>query len=189
MNTPLQTWLKAQLEGPHAEKSLQNLLGSVWKILWNSRFPLCDPANSPEEALLLARDWAESVPEFPPEWRTWLVEATQAPLNLLPAAHAIVSFCEDRETALAQLRLFPDPVAHSGQEVLRDYRSVPCPLNSMRARLALSRLANGQWLRLYLDCGSPIENVPGALLADGHRILEKRRFGDYWELLVEKASI
>lgn len=189
MNTSLQTWLKAQLEGPHAEKSLQNLLGSVWKILWNSRFPQSEPASSPEEALLLARDWAESLPDFPPEWRTWLIEATQAPLNLLPAAYAIVAFCEEREAVLAQLRHFPDPVAHCGQEVLRDYRSVPCPLNSMRARLALSRLANGQWLRLYLDCGSPIENVPGALLADGHRILEKKRFGDYWELLVEKASI
>lgn len=189
MNTPLQTWLKAQLASPHAEKSLQNLLGSVWKILWNSRFPQNEPASSPDEALLLARDWAESLPEFTPEWRSWLVEATQAPLDLLPAAQAIVAFCEERESVLAQLRRFPDPVAHSGHEVLRDYRGVPCPLNSMRARLALARLAKGQWLRLYLDGGSPIENVPGALLADGHRILEKKRLGEFWELLVEKASV
>jgi TusA-related sulfurtransferase len=52
-----------------------------------------------------------------------------------------------------------------------DLRGTPCPLNYVRARLALERLHQGDWLQVDLDAGEPEEMVSQSLGGDGHPVL------------------
>ena len=51
-----------------------------------------------------------------------------------------------------------------------DLRGVPCPLNWVRAKLALEQLAPGDTLELLLDAGEPIESVPASAREAGHEV-------------------
>jgi TusA-related sulfurtransferase len=51
-----------------------------------------------------------------------------------------------------------------------DLRGTPCPLNYVRARLALEGLSVGDWLQVDLDRGEPEEMVRQSLRADGHLV-------------------
>ncbi len=51
-----------------------------------------------------------------------------------------------------------------------DLRGVPCPLNWVRAKLALEQLAPGETLELLLDAGEPIESVPASAREAGHDV-------------------
>jgi tRNA 2-thiouridine synthesizing protein A len=51
-----------------------------------------------------------------------------------------------------------------------DLRGVVCPLNWVRAKLALEDLKAGDELTLLLDPGEPIENVPRSAREDGHEV-------------------
>jgi TusA-related sulfurtransferase len=52
-----------------------------------------------------------------------------------------------------------------------DLRGVPCPLNWVRARLALETMAAGESLQIQLDPGEPLESVPASALEDGHAVV------------------
>jgi tRNA 2-thiouridine synthesizing protein A len=54
-----------------------------------------------------------------------------------------------------------------------DLRGVLCPLNWVKARLALEALAPGEVLRVRLDPGEPVESVPRAAREDGHEVTER----------------
>jgi TusA-related sulfurtransferase len=49
-----------------------------------------------------------------------------------------------------------------------DLRGTPCPLNYIRSKLALEKLAPGAWLQVDLDRGEPEQMVTGGLRGDGH---------------------
>ena len=51
-----------------------------------------------------------------------------------------------------------------------DLRGVPCPMNWVRARLALEELPPGDTLVLTLDEGEPLESVPRSAREDGHEV-------------------
>lgn len=51
-----------------------------------------------------------------------------------------------------------------------DLRGTPCPLNYVRARLALEALPLGSWLQVDLDPGEPEEMVTASLRGDGHHV-------------------
>jgi TusA-related sulfurtransferase len=52
-----------------------------------------------------------------------------------------------------------------------DLRGVPCPLNWVRARLALEAMAPGESLLVQLDPGEPLESVPASAMEDGHAVV------------------
>jgi TusA-related sulfurtransferase len=52
-----------------------------------------------------------------------------------------------------------------------DLRGVPCPLNWVRARLALEAMAAGESLVVQLDPGEPLESVPASAVEDGHAVV------------------
>jgi TusA-related sulfurtransferase len=52
----------------------------------------------------------------------------------------------------------------------------------------MAGLPEGFRLKIYLDEGSPIENVPGALVADGHFVEKRQKNGNFWELSVVKHA-
>jgi TusA-related sulfurtransferase len=51
-----------------------------------------------------------------------------------------------------------------------DLRGVPCPLNWVRARLALEALPAGGELSVLLDPGEPRQSVPRSAREDGHHV-------------------
>lgn len=69
----------------------------------------------------------------------------------------------------------------------KDLRGVACPMNFVKAKLELSFINSGDLLEIYLDEGEPIENVPGSLKGEGHKIVSIKKRGDYYSLIVEKA--
>ncbi|MCF0224630.1 MAG: sulfurtransferase TusA family protein [Fibrobacter sp.] len=69
-----------------------------------------------------------------------------------------------------------------------DLRGVACPRNAARSRLVLAGLPKGYRLTIYLDEGSPIENVPTSLVADGHIVEKRQKNGDFWVLTVVKGE-
>ena len=51
-----------------------------------------------------------------------------------------------------------------------DLRGVACPLNWVRAKLALEDLAPGERLVVLLDPGEPLESVPRSAEEAGHDV-------------------
>jgi TusA-related sulfurtransferase len=51
-----------------------------------------------------------------------------------------------------------------------DLRGTPCPINYVRARLALETVPVGSWLQVDLDAGEPDEMVTMSLRGDGHQV-------------------
>jgi TusA-related sulfurtransferase len=51
-----------------------------------------------------------------------------------------------------------------------DLTGTPCPLNWVKAKLALEQLSAGDEIVLLLDPGEPIESVPQSAREDGHDV-------------------
>ena len=97
-------------------------------------------------------------------------------------ADAIVDFCER-----SRREPIPECLKMDFPKVL-DLRGVACPGNAVRARLVMAGFPAGRPLDFYLDEGSPIENVPGALVADGVTVVSRKKKGNYWVLTVVKPE-
>jgi sulfite reductase (ferredoxin) len=72
-------------------------------------------------------------------------------------------------------------------DLVKDLRGVPCPMNFVKTKMALSQLQVGQVLQVLLDEGEPVENVPRSVAAEGHRILEQARVAEHWSVTIRKA--
>lgn len=66
-----------------------------------------------------------------------------------------------------------------------DLRGVKCPMNYVKAKLALEKLPKGTKLKTIIDLGEPVEMVPKSLKADGYEILEEKVLENSCELLIE----
>ncbi|NEQ97259.1 MAG: sulfurtransferase TusA family protein [Cyanothece sp. SIO2G6] len=51
-----------------------------------------------------------------------------------------------------------------------DLRGTPCPINFVRTKLCLEKMAVGQVLEVWLDPGEPIEQVPDSLTMEGYQV-------------------
>ena len=71
-------------------------------------------------------------------------------------------------------------------QVFKDLRGISCPMNFVKTKLELAKLESGQLLRVFLDDGEPIDNVPRSVAEEGHKIAELAKVGDYWSVLIEK---
>ena len=54
-----------------------------------------------------------------------------------------------------------------------DLRGIPCPANAAKALIKLATMDLGDKLRILLDSGEPLINVPSALQENGHRLLSE----------------
>ncbi len=77
---------------------------------------------------------------------------------------------------------------NSAGEYFKDLRGVKCPLNFVKIKLFLDRITRGEQLRIYLDDGAPIENVPRSVRREGHEIVDRIRREGYWDLLIIKGE-
>ncbi|MCL5986517.1 MAG: sulfurtransferase TusA family protein [Actinobacteria bacterium] len=69
-----------------------------------------------------------------------------------------------------------------------DLKGVACPINYVRAKMAIEELSSGDLLELFLDDGEPIENVPRSLESDGQEIIKIEMIDDYYRVLVMKGT-
>jgi tRNA 2-thiouridine synthesizing protein A len=69
-----------------------------------------------------------------------------------------------------------------------DLRGTLCPLNFVKTKLRLEELDSGEQLEVLLDEGEPIQNVPRSIRDEGHKILELKREGDFFKVVIEKAE-
>lgn len=69
-----------------------------------------------------------------------------------------------------------------------DLRGVLCPMNYVKAKLALEPLAPGDLLEILLDAGEPMANVPRSLTDDGHRTLSAEQREGHFVVTVEKGG-
>jgi len=125
-----------------------------------------------------------------------IVEAAQSKnsAQLLESEDAVLALAEEvkhlYESMDNSLR-FPaekakaQPAAPSvAQE--RDYRGVACPMNFVKVKFNLAQMKTGEHLRVLLDDGQPIENVPRSVAQEGHKVLAQTKLGDYWSVEIEK---
>ena len=72
----------------------------------------------------------------------------------------------------------------------RNCQGVSCPMNMVYAKVELSKLQPGQVLKLILDDGPPIKNVPDSISREGHKILDRKQLEDgTWQVLIEKGGV
>lgn len=70
-----------------------------------------------------------------------------------------------------------------------DLRGVSCPTNFVKAKLALEELENGTVVRILLDDGEPVKNVPRSLKADGHKLIGLKQTEEgHYVLELEKVE-
>jgi sulfite reductase (ferredoxin) len=69
----------------------------------------------------------------------------------------------------------------------KDLRGVKCPINFAQTKVLLATMKAGESLEILLDHGEPIQNVPGSVKLDGHKVLKQDRVGEHWTVLIEKA--
>ena len=70
--------------------------------------------------------------------------------------------------------------------LFKDLRGVACPMNFVKTKVELSKIASGDALKIFLDDGEPIDNVPRSVLGEGHKILKQEKTGEYWTVIIEK---
>jgi|SaaInl4_135m_RNA_FD_contig_61_336727_length_3540_multi_10_in_0_out_0_1 sulfite reductase (ferredoxin) len=68
-----------------------------------------------------------------------------------------------------------------------DLKGVECPYNYVRTKLRLEQMESGQLLEITIDDGEPIRNVPASLGNDGHEIVDTKKIGEQYRLVIRKA--
>ena len=67
-----------------------------------------------------------------------------------------------------------------------DLRTVECPMNLVKTKLALEELDKNDILEVFLDPGEAIQSVPPAIEEDGHEISVIKNFGTYFSVIIKK---
>jgi sulfite reductase (ferredoxin) len=74
------------------------------------------------------------------------------------------------------------------KEVMIDLRAVVCPLNFVKAKLALEKVEVGQVLEVLLDAGEPVRNVPASFVQQGQDVIETKQIQDYFAVRVRRTK-
>ncbi|MBI4978070.1 MAG: sulfurtransferase TusA family protein [Spirochaetes bacterium] len=104
---------------------------------------------------------------------------------LITAVYSLYETMDD--TLKMPLAVRQEPAVRQVKQV-KDFRGVACPLNFVKTKLVLETMERGELLEVLLDDGAPIENVPASLKAENHRIVEQKKAGDHWSIIVEKGD-
>ncbi len=69
-----------------------------------------------------------------------------------------------------------------------DLRGVLCPINFVKAKLALEMLEPGETVQFLLDDGEAVKHVPRSIKGEGHTLRRLEESGGYYSLIVEKGA-
>jgi TusA-related sulfurtransferase len=67
-----------------------------------------------------------------------------------------------------------------------DLRGTPCPINFVRTKLRLEKMAPGTLLEVWLDPGEPMEQVPDSLRMEGYSIEQVEEHTDFFALKIRR---
>lgn len=67
-----------------------------------------------------------------------------------------------------------------------DIRGVPCPINFVKTKLALEKIASGQVLEVLVS-GDAVENIPKSAEDEGHAVVKDESLPDAHRLWIKKA--
>jgi TusA-related sulfurtransferase len=70
-----------------------------------------------------------------------------------------------------------------------DLRGTPCPINFVRTKLRLEKMAPGSLLEVWLDPGEPIEQVPDSLAMEGYEIEQIEDRTDFFALKIRRPML
>jgi TusA-related sulfurtransferase len=70
-----------------------------------------------------------------------------------------------------------------------DLRGVICPYNFVKTKLKLESLETGAQLRVLLDAGEPMRNVPQSIINEGHQILKQEKIDHYYQVVIQKEDV
>lgn len=59
-----------------------------------------------------------------------------------------------------------------------DLRGVACPMNFVKTRLFLDKIASGDILKVLLDVGEPVESVSSSVSSEGHTVESPVKLSD-----------
>ena len=68
-----------------------------------------------------------------------------------------------------------------------DLRGVPCPMNFVKAKLALEQIDVGEVLDVLLDAGEPARNAPASFAEQGQDVLDVTDLGGHFRLRVRRT--
>ena len=69
-----------------------------------------------------------------------------------------------------------------------DLRGVACPLNFVKAKLALEQVEPGEVLDVLLDDGESVKNVPGSFTEQGQQVLGVNKVDDYFSVRIQRKK-
>ncbi|MGB3200754.1 MAG: sulfurtransferase TusA family protein [Nodosilinea sp.] len=69
-----------------------------------------------------------------------------------------------------------------------DLRGTPCPINFVRTKLQLEKMAPGALLEVWIDAGEPVEQVPDSLTMEGYIIEHLEDHTGYFVLHVRRPT-
>ena len=83
-----------------------------------------------------------------------------------------------------------EPAVSEVEEIVDrlDLSGVECPFNYVQTKLRLETMEPGQLLEITIDDGEPIRNVPRSLQNDGHEIVDIKKIGNQFRLLIRKGE-
>jgi sulfite reductase (ferredoxin) len=110
-------------------------------------------------------------------------ELSNAVRKLYDAMDNSLKFPEIQPGEAVKVEELPDK-----EQVFRDYRGVACPMNFVKTKLVLETMKTGEKLQILLDDGEPIDNVPGSVKAEGHKVLKQEKVGSHWSVVIEKSE-
>lgn len=116
--------------------------------------------------------------------------------DLTAPAEQLIKRVEELFVSLdANLKFRVQPVSEKGnaeksepQCHVLDLRGVACPLNFVKAKLALERIEVGEVLGVLLDGGEPMRNVPDSFAQQGQEVLEMTDRGDHFCVNVRRKK-
>jgi len=139
------------------------------------------------EAALIGQEHKEIVEAARDKKRDQLLAGQGAVFALADSVKNLYGSMDNSLRFPAEKEKKSEPLAPVAAVLEKDYRGVACPMNFVKVKLDLSRLKHGDRIKVLLDDGKPIENVPRSVAAEGHRIQEQTREGDHWSVVIEKA--
>ncbi len=78
---------------------------------------------------------------------------------------------------------------HNQAVFLLDLRGVACPMNFVKTRLRLDKMATGELLEVLLDDGEPIESVTSSVTSEGHAVESSTKIeANYHRLIIRKTA-
>lgn len=71
--------------------------------------------------------------------------------------------------------------------IFLDLRGTPCPMNFVKTKIRLEKMAIGEILEIWIDDGEPIESVPKSVIEEGHKVLSQKKMENYYKVCIEKV--